>query len=136
MHRYIIFSILMLICDIAVAQSDEACARYATYREASGEPVHGVRAVLDVLRTRARVERMSICKVVSRSGVFPWFNSSVDWRVPKWFLTKYKEADNMEAQVPDTVFYFNNTPFKKIGIFCCKIGNHYFYHKENLYAML
>lgn len=130
LNKLFLAIVLSILSPLAAAQSNEDCARYAAYREASGEPVHGIRAVLDVIYTRAKIDNMSVCKVVTRSGQFSWFNSSVDWKVPKQWLTKYREAANMEAQVPPTVYFFNNAPFKKIGVFCCKIGNHWFYHRK------
>ena len=70
---------------------------------------------------------MNACQVVAKFGQFPWFNSSVNWKVPKHFLTKYKEADMLESQVPDNAYYFNSQKFKTFGVFYSKIGGHFFY---------
>ena len=100
---------------------------YVAYREASGESVETIRAVLDVVYNRHLHYEETMLETILRKGSFPYITKSGIRVVnDKKFLLKYKKAVRMKPLLGKHYIYFNHKPFKKWGRNTRKIGKMYF----------
>lgn len=118
---------------VRIITTEDHCLAIAIHKEARGEPLQGQRAVLDVILNRMRERGMNACAVIKQAYQFPWSNSVKNWKANQVMLDRLEVLESfVEPSLPNTVVYFNNTPFKKIGTFYKKIGKQFFYHEKIL----
>jgi spore germination cell wall hydrolase CwlJ-like protein len=79
---------------------------YTAYREASGEPLEGVKAVVEAVEHRMSVEHKSCREVVSRRGQFTWHHRKIVMKVSKEWLTRYNETRTMQDILPSCALWF------------------------------
>lgn len=116
----------MLSEAFAAPTSDLECLRYVAYKEARGEPIKAVNAVITTVKNRSVIFNKSICEVASQKGAFPYFKKNFKFVKDKKFLHKFELANNISNVLDDEYLYFNTTKFswgrncKKFGklIFC------------------
>ena len=100
---------------------------YVAYREARGESVETIRAVLDVVSNRHSHFNETIVETIFRKGAFPYIaKSGIRVVNDKKFLQKYRKAVRMKNILGKRYIYFNHKPFKKWGRNTRKIGKMYF----------
>lgn len=95
-----------------LATDDNACRKYMIYKEARGESVRTMRAVLDVLENRMARRSLSVCEVLKEPGQYPYMRKGgVKKVVDKQFLRKYYSAYAMEPVLSSRYMFFNHTKF-------------------------
>ena len=105
--------------------SEASCLVYTAYRESGGESAETIRAVLDVVDSRSKVNSETICKTIFKKGQFPWAVRGVKRVVDKKFLQKFHRAVNMPVLLDSRYLYFNHVRHK-FGRNTKKIGRLYF----------
>ena len=102
--------------------TDDQCRQYMVYKEARGDSLKALRAVLDVLDNRMATYGTKACKELKKAGQYPYFKYGVKLVKDKDFLTKYAAAIRMAPILTDRRYiFFNNskhsfaTGHKRIG---------------------
>jgi spore germination cell wall hydrolase CwlJ-like protein len=112
--KYVLAISLLLAANSAMANvikspTDIQILQYVTYREARGEPVETIRAVLDVVNNRARKNRETIYVTIYKPNQFPYIKRTGIRKVKdKSFLTKFWKAYNMKPILSSEAIYFNH----------------------------
>jgi spore germination cell wall hydrolase CwlJ-like protein len=89
--------------------TDIQILQYVTYREARGESVETIRAVLDVVNNRSRKNRETIRVTIFKAGQFPYIKRKGIRKVKdKEFLTKFWKAYNMKPVLSRDALFFNH----------------------------
>jgi spore germination cell wall hydrolase CwlJ-like protein len=112
--------------------SDERCKAYATYRESSGEPLRGSKAVLEVLENRMKAAGKSCMAIVAEKGQFSWSKRKIVMKLPQKWLTRWEEVRSMPPVLPSCAMWFHNNAIRKPDWakrkrLVAKIHRHYFY---------
>jgi spore germination cell wall hydrolase CwlJ-like protein len=104
--------------------TDIQTLQWVAYKEARGESVETIRAVLDVVNNRARKNRETIYVTIHKPNQFPYVKRTGIRRVKdRLFLTKFWKAYNMKPILTSEAIYFNHykskhkwaTKHKRIG---------------------
>ena len=105
------------------------CKAITISKEASGEGLLGMRAVLDILETRIKKNNSSCVKEISRKGQWSWYKKGISLKATNKQLTDYKRVVRMESVVRATHFHLTSIKPKwaKKMKFVKKIGKHLFY---------
>jgi spore germination cell wall hydrolase CwlJ-like protein len=80
MLRFVLAGFLIIFSVAAQAKSvssDQHCMAVALWHEARGESLKGQRAVKDVIATRAKIQGISVCKILKQRGQFSWKKGSM-----------------------------------------------------------
>ena len=105
------------------------CKAITISKEASGEGLLGMRAVLDTLETRIKKNNSSCVKEVSLQGQWSWYKKGISLKATQKQLTDYKRVVRMESVVRAT--HFHNKKYKpkwRLKLkFVKQVGNHVFY---------
>ena len=89
--------------------TDIQTLQWVTYKEARGESVETIRAVLDVVNNRARKNRETIYVTIHKPNQFPYIARTGIRKVnDKKFLTKFWKAYNMKPVLTSEALYFND----------------------------
>jgi len=121
--------LVLLAATPVLAQSDVTCEAVTIWKEAANQGDEGKRAVLDVVRFRAKVLRKSSCAVVKQRGQFSWYRPGHKWKVTQNILHDWQKADKMPV-VLEGAYYFNSGKRIKKYRFYKKIDNHNFYYRK------
>jgi len=105
------------------------CKAITIQKEASGEGLLGMRAVLDTLETRIHQHHSSCIKEVSLPGQWSWYKKGISLKATQKQLTTYNEVSNMKPVVRATHFHLTSVHPKLVRKmkFVKKIGKHLFY---------
>lgn len=114
----------MLIAMPAFAD-DEACLKWALWKEARGESKVTMRAVLDVIHNRMAKYQLSACDVLKQRGQFPWRRRGEIKTVDFAFTSVYNTVSQMEPVLSSEYIYFNHRRHPW-GKGTTKIGNLFF----------
>jgi spore germination cell wall hydrolase CwlJ-like protein len=104
--------------------TDIQTLQWVAYKEARGESVETIRAVLDVVNNRSRKNRETIYVTIFKAGQFPYVKRTGIRRVKdKVFISKFWKAYNMKPVLTSEALYFNHykskhkfaTKHKRIG---------------------
>ena len=129
-----LYLLLLLGFQSAYAYNVEIhCKAITISKEASGEGLLGMRAVLDTLETRIKKNNSSCVKEVSLPGQWSWYSSQTKKGIPlkatQKQLTYYKRVVRMESVVRAT--HFHNKKYKpkwRLKLkFVKQVRNHVFY---------
>lgn len=129
-----LYLLLLLGFQSAYAYNVEIhCKAITISKEASGEGLLGMRAVLDTLETRIKKNNSSCVKEVSLQGQWSWYSSFAKKGTPlkatQKQLTTYNKIANMKSVVRAT--HFHNKKYKpkwRLKLkFVKQVGNHVFY---------
>lgn len=129
-----LYLLLLLGFQSAYAYDVEThCKAITISKEASGEGLLGMRAVLDVLETRMKQNNSSCVKEVSLPGQWSWYSSQtkkgISLKATNKQLTTYNEVSNMKPVVRAT--HFHNKKYKpkwRLKLkFVKQVENHVFY---------
>ena len=105
------------------------CKAITISKEASGEGLLGMRAVLDTLETRIKKNNSSCVKEVSLQGQWSWYKKGISLKATQKQLTDYKRVVRMESVVRAT--HFHNKKYKpkwRLKLkFVKQVRNHVFY---------
>lgn len=121
--------VLLLTATPALAQSDVTCEAVTIWHEAGNQGDVGKRAVLDVIRHRAKVLRKSSCDVVKQHGQFSFVRKNFKWKLTQNILHDWQKADTMGA-VLEGAWYFNSSKRIRKYKFYKRIGAHNFYYRK------
>lgn len=127
--RWALLALVLVTAGPVWGQSNTICEAVAIYKEANTESMIGKRAVLDVIRFRAKVLGKTSCQVVKQQGQFSFVHKKFKWKVTQKMLDNYQEADRMGA-VAGKAWYFSNFKRGKRFKFIRRIGKHYFYKRN------
>lgn len=125
-----LYLLLLLGFQSAYAYDVETYCRAITIsKEASGEGLLGMRAVLDILETRIKKNNSSCVKEVSLPGQWSWYKKGISLKATQKQLTTYNKVVNMKSVVRATHFHLTSIKPKwaKKMKFVKKIGKHLFY---------
>lgn len=125
-----LYLLLLLGFPAAYAYDVEAhCKAITISKEASGEGLLGMRAVLDTLETRIQQHHSSCIKEVSLPGQWSWYKKGISLKATQKQLTDYKRVVRMGSVVRATHFHLTSVKPKwaKKMKFVKKIGKHLFY---------
>ena len=112
--KHLIAAILLSIISassVAAIKSptDIQTLQWVAYKEARGESIETIRAVLDVVNNRARKNRVTIRETIFKAGQFPYIKRTGIRKVnDKEFLTKFWKAYNMKPVLSSEALFFNN----------------------------
>jgi hypothetical protein len=98
------------------------CRAYITYKEARGESLETIRAVLDVVENRMKTYNETCLQVARKKGQFPYINKHTNFKVSKEWLHKYEIVVMMNPVLGRDYLFFNTRKFKW-GKSCKKIGS-------------
>lgn len=127
--RWVFITLLLILSPASALPTDAVCEAVAIAKESRGESLRGSRAVLTVIRNRARILGKSSCQVITAPKQFSWYLSNMKWKVTEKNWTRYLKVSTMPRLLSKDVYYFHSGSRKvKLGKFCCKIGNHTFYY--------
>ncbi len=130
LSKTILALVLCLQMPLVMAQTALQCKIVTMTREASSQSLRGAKAILDVVANRQRIDKMSACAVVKRTGAFPWSAEQKSWSFTQEQLVRYFAAFQLPRQLSYNVYSFNNQPFVSLRKkYCCKIEDHFFYYK-------
>ncbi len=102
---------IISVSSVAAIKSptDIQMLQYVTYREARGESVETIRAVLDVVNNRVAKNNVTISETIFQAGQFPYVKRTGIRKVKdKQFLTKFWKAYNMKPVLTSEALYFNH----------------------------
>ena len=125
-----LYLLLLLGFPAAYAYDVEThCKAITISKEASGEGLLGMRAVLDTLETRIQQHHSSCIKEVSLPGQWSWYKKGISLKATQKQLTTYNKVVNMKSVVRATHFHLTSIKPKwaKKMKFVKKIGKHLFY---------
>ena len=125
-----LYLLLLLGFQSAYAYDVEThCKAITISKEASGEGLLGMRAVLDILETRIKKNNSSCVKEVSLPGQWSWYKKGISLKATQKQLTTYNKVVNMKSVVRATHFHLTSIKPKwaKKMKFVKKIGKHLFY---------
>lgn len=125
-----LYLLLLLGFQSAYAYDVEThCKAITISKEASGEGLLGMRAVLDTLETRIKKNNSSCVKEVSLPGQWSWHKKGISLKATNKQLTTYNKVVNMKSVVRAT--HFHNKKYKpkwRLKLkFVKQVGNHVFY---------
>jgi hypothetical protein len=105
------------------------CKAITISKEASGEGLLDMRAVLDTLETRIQQHHSSCIKEVSLPGQWSWYKKGISLKATQKQLTTYNEIRNIKPVVRATHFHLTSVHPKWVRKmkFVKKIGKHLFY---------
>lgn len=124
------YSFLLLVSPLAYTYDAEAhCKAVTIHKEASGEGLLGMRAVLDTLETRIKKNNSSCVKEVSLRGQWSWYKKGISLKATHKQLTAYTRVSRINPVVRATHFHLVSVKPKwvKKMKFVKKIGKHLFY---------
>jgi spore germination cell wall hydrolase CwlJ-like protein len=106
----ILFSVVSASSMAAIkSPADIQILQYVTYREARGESVETIRAVLDVVNNRVAKNRETIRVTIFKAGQFPYIKRTGIRKVKdKSFLTKFWKAYIMKSILTSEALFFNH----------------------------
>ena len=125
-----LYLLLLLGFQSAYAYNVEThCKAITISKEASGEGLLGMRAVLDTLETRIQQHHSSCIKEVSLPGQWSWYKKGISLKATQKQLTTYNKIVNMKSVVRATHFHLTSVHPKWVRKmkFVKKIGKHLFY---------
>lgn len=129
-----LYLLLLLGFQSAYAYNVEIhCKAITISKEASGEGLLGMRAVLDTLETRIKKNNSSCVKEVSLPGQWSWYSSfakkGISLKATHKQLTAYERVSRIKPVVKAT--HFHNKKYKpkwRLKLkFVKQVGNHVFY---------
>ena len=125
-----LYLLLLLGFPAAYAYDVEAhCKAITISKEASGEGLLGMRAVLDTLETRIQQHHSSCIKEVSLPGQWSWYKKGISLKATHKQLTAYERVSRIKPVVKAT--HFHNKKYKpkwRLKLkFVKQVGNHVFY---------
>jgi hypothetical protein len=89
--------------------TDIQTLQWVTYKEARGESVVTIRAVLDVVNNRVRKNHETIRVTIFKAGQFPYIKRTGVRKVEdKEFLTEFWKAYNMKPVLKNEKYIFFN----------------------------
>lgn len=113
--------------------SDSECMAVAIHDEARGEPVKGMRAVLDTILARMKKRNKTACEVVLEHKQFSGMKPYMLFDIPEEIITNYEKV----ARLPPVVRgcdYFHAThaspKWAKEMTICKQVGKHIFYKEK------
>lgn len=127
--RYILAAILALGSIQASAQSTASCIGKAIWYEARGESLRVKKAVVQVIKNRARIDKISICSVIKKRGAFPWISRVKSWRLSTEQVAMLFDVIQHRPVVNSRVYYFNHVRLT-FGVKQRKLGRMYFSERE------
>lgn len=122
--------LFLLVSSSAYAYNLEThCKAVVVSKEASGEGLLGMRAVLDTVETRIKHNNSSCIKEVSLQGQWSWYKKGISLKATNKQLTTYNEVSSIKPVVRATHFHLTSVHPKWVRkmIFVKKIGKHLFY---------
>lgn len=125
-----LYLLLLLWFQSAYAYDVEThCKAITIQKEASGEGLLGMRAVLDTLETRIHMNNSSCIKEISLPGQWSWYKKGISLKATQKQLTTYNKVVNMKPVVRATHFHltFVHPKWVRKMKFVKKIGKHLFY---------
>jgi spore germination cell wall hydrolase CwlJ-like protein len=97
------------VAAIIKSPTDIQTLQWVAYKEARGESVETIRAVLDVVQNRARKNRETIYVTIHKPNQFPYVARTGIRKVnDKKFLTKFWKAYNMKPILTSEALFFNH----------------------------
>ena len=125
-----LYLLLLLGFPAAYAYDVEThCKAITISKEASGEGLLGMRAVLDTLETRIKKNNSSCVKEVSLQGQWSWYKKGISLKATQKQLTAYERVSRIKPVVKAT--HFHNKKYKpkwRLKLkFVKQVGNHVFY---------
>ena len=125
-----LYLLLLLGFQSAYAYDVEThCKAITISKEASGEGLLGMRAVLDTLETRIHMNNSSCIKEVSLPGQWSWYKKGISLKATHKQLTAYERVSRIKPVVKAT--HFHNKKYKpkwRLKLkFVKQVGNHVFY---------
>lgn len=129
-----LYLLLLLGFQSAYAYNVEThCKAITISKEAYGEGLLGMRAVLDTLETRIKKNNSSCVKEVSLPGQWSWYSSfakkGISLKATHKQLTAYERVSRIKPVVKAT--HFHNKKYKpkwRLKLkFVKQVGNHVFY---------
>ena len=125
-----LYLLLLLGFPAAYAYDVEThCKAITISKEASGEGLLGMRAVLDTLETRIHMNNSSCIKEVSLPGQWSWYKKGISLKATQKQLTAYERVSRIKPVVKAT--HFHNKKYKpkwRLKLkFVKQVGNHVFY---------
>lgn len=127
MTRWLIAS-LLFVAGHAWGQTTAQCERAAIHFESANQGILGQKAVLEVVRARAKSSGKSVCKVLLEKGQFSWATRKrLKIRLALRQKARYDMLRNMNNKVlPDDSYqWFARKPHRFVGE-RLKIGEHTF----------
>jgi spore germination cell wall hydrolase CwlJ-like protein len=134
MKRILIVVFLSILCssvaasstskDVIKSPTDIQTLQWVAYKEARGEPVETIRAVLDVVLNRAKKNRETILVTIRKPNQFPYIRYTGIRKVnDKKFLRKFWNTLIMAPVLSKEYIFFNHykskhqwaTKHKRIG---------------------
>lgn len=113
--KHLIATILLSIISassvaaIIKSPTDIQMLQWVTYKEARGESVETIRAVLDVVNNRTRKNRVTIRETIFKAGAFPYIKRTGIRKVnDKVFISKFWKAYNMKPVLTSKALFFND----------------------------
>lgn len=112
----------------AWGQTTAQCERAAIHYEASSQGILGQKAVLEVVRARAKSSGKSVCRVLLEPSQFPWATGkTLKVKLALRNRIKYDVIRKMNNRVlPDDSYQWFNVRTHKWAYRKVKIGKHTF----------
>jgi len=123
------FLLLLVSPSVYAYDVEDHCKAITIQKEASGEGLLGMKAVLDTLETRMHQHHSSCIKEVSLTGQWSWYKKGISLKATQKQLTTYNEVSSIKPVVRATHFHLTSVHPKWVRkmIFVKKIGKHLFY---------
>lgn len=117
--------------------SEEQCLLSAIVYEAGGESVRGKKAVMQVVKNRAKIRQLTICKVISEHHQFSWYGKKPIKKLTKSFKQLLQELEQMDEVFDGVAIeYFHNTSVKPAWAkklhYVGRVNKHKFYKRMEL----
>lgn len=134
--KWALAALLAFVSVKAHALSDTDCLAYVVAREATGEPIRGRRAVLDVILNRMHLRGKNACSIISEPSQFSWYRGKKHIKVTIEMLLDFFLVDSLDPVLENSVQYFVSKRLKPYWTKRMKkvatIGNHSFYSQGSL----
>lgn len=106
------------------------CGAWVIHDEARGESLKGARAVLDVVKERARLSGKTVCDVVKQPKQFSGYRRGQSFSMSEEQIERYWTVARMEPVVKGSTHFhatYVNPKWNKKMKVVKKVGSHIFY---------
>lgn len=141
MIRFLLTILLTTSCSVLAAPvkvlkepvSVVQCGAWVIHDEARGESLKGARAVLDVVKERARLSGKTVCDVVKQPKQFSGYRKGQSFNVTAEQIERYWTVARMKPVVKGSTHFhatYVTPPWRKKMKLVKKVGRHIFYKEK------
>lgn len=114
---------------------DETCLMVALFLEARGEPLNGIKAVMQVIENRARKNNETICETIKKPKQFSFMNTGkVKMKVDYTKYLLYNSVQSLDSVVSEDTMYYHTKDIRRSWdkklVKEAVIGHHIFYKEK------